>query len=100
MAPKCKAASLLSATGSETIIFSAPAIRAPCTIDIPMPPRPVTSTVDPTSTFALLNTEPTPVWTAHPMTQAISRGVSWSSLTTADSGTIVFSEKPATPKPR
>ena len=37
-----------------------------------MPPRPVTSTVDPTSTFALLNTEPTPVWTAHPMTQAIS----------------------------
>ena len=65
-----------------------------------MPPRPVTSTVAPGSTCAVFTTAPTPVWTAQPITQAISSGVSGSSRTTPVSLTTVNSLKPPTPTPR
>ena len=54
----------------------APATRAPCTTDWPIPPRPSTSTVAPGSTRAVLSTAPTPVCTAHPITHTdVERGV-------------------------
>ena len=46
-----------------------------------MPPRPSTSTVAPGSTLAVLSTAPTPVCTAHPITQADSSGVSSGTFT-------------------
>ena len=36
----------------------APAIRAPCTIEMPIPPAPTTSTVAPSGTRAVLSTAP------------------------------------------
>ena len=58
----------------------APAIRAPCTIEMPMPPAPITSTVAPSGTCAVLSTAPTPVCTAQPITHTISSGVSSGTL--------------------
>ena len=58
------------------MIRDAPAMRAPCTIEMPMPPAPTTSTVAPSGTFAVLSTAPTPVCTAQPITHTISSGVS------------------------
>ena len=58
------------------MICAAPAARAPCTTERPMPPSPSTTTVAPGSTLAVLSTAPTPVCTAQPMTQAVSSGVS------------------------
>ena len=64
-------------------------MRAPCTIAMPMPPAPTTSTVAPSgSTFAVFSTAPTPVCTAQPITHAISSGVSSATLTAPDSGVI------------
>ena len=100
VAPKCSAASRRLATGSDTMICEAPASRAPCTTEMPMPPRPATSTVAPGSTCAVFTTAPTPVWTAQPMTQAISSGVSGSSHTTPRSLTTVNSLNAPTPTPR
>ena len=37
--------------GRTTMIFVAPATRAPCTIEMPMPPAPTTSTVAPSGTL-------------------------------------------------
>ncbi len=80
--------------------FAAPAMRAPCTIAIPMPPAPTTSTVAPSSTCAVFNTAPTPVCTAHPMTHAIWSGVSSGTLTAPLAGAITYSAKPPSPTPR
>ena len=49
---------------------AAPAMRAPCTTERPMPPSPMTSTVAPSSTRAVFSTAPTPVCTAQPITQS------------------------------
>ncbi len=46
-----------------------------------MPPSPSTSTVAPGSTLAVLSTAPTPVCTAHPITHAVSSGVSSGTFT-------------------
>ena len=40
-----------AATGSTAMMRAAPAMRAPCTTERPMPPRPSTSTVAPSSTL-------------------------------------------------
>ena len=48
---------------------------------MPTPPRPITSTVAPSSTLAVLSTAPTPVCTAQPITAAMSSGMSSSILT-------------------
>jgi hypothetical protein len=76
VAPSRPATSRRAATGSDTITFAAPASRAPCTIESPIPPAPITSTVAPSSTCAVLSTAPTPVCTAQPITHAISVGTS------------------------
>ena len=78
----------------------APAMRAPCTIDNPMPPAPITSTVAPASTLAVLSAAPTPVCTAHPMMHARSSGRSASILIAADSATTTYSAIAASPSPR
>ena len=71
VAPNRIAFSRRSPTGSETMMRVAPAMRAPCTIEMPMPPAPTTSTVAPSGTRAVLSTAPTPVCTAHPITHTI-----------------------------
>ena len=65
---------------------AAPATRAPCAIAMPTPPAPMTSTVAPGSTRAVLSTAPTPVCTAQPITHAISSGVSSATFTAPDAG--------------
>ena len=52
VAPKVGARSRLSWTGSMAKIISAPARRAPCTADAPMPPMPITATLSPGRTSA------------------------------------------------
>ena len=89
-----------SATGSETMIFVAPATRAPCTIEMPMPPAPATSTVAPSGTRAVLSTAPTPVCTAQPITHAMSSGVSSATLIAPVSVVITNSANPPSPTPR
>ena len=46
-----------------------------------MPPRPITSTVAPSSTRAVFSTAPTPVCTAQPITHATSSGTSSGTFT-------------------
>ena len=48
---------------------------------------------------AVLSTAPTPVCTAHPMTHAISSGVSSGTLTAPVSLVIAYSANPPTPRP-
>ena len=67
---------------------------------MPMPPSPITSTVAPSSTLAVLITAPTPVCTAHPITQAMSRGVSAGIGMAPVSWMITNSENAAIPTPR
>ncbi len=73
------------------MIFDAPASAAPFTADRPMPPQPTTATVEPGSTFAALNTAPTPVITPQPTRAARSSGMSLPIFTTACSCTSMFS---------
>ena len=54
---------------------SAPAMRAPWITFRPTPPQPNTATDEPGSTFAVLNTAPTPVVTAQPTSAARSSGI-------------------------
>ncbi len=49
----------------------------------PIPPQPMTATVDPGATFAVLNTAPTPVVTAQPISAARSSGMSSRIFTSA-----------------
>ena len=55
VAPKWAAASRRAELGSDTMIRDAPAMRAPWTTEIPMPPSPITSTVAPGTTFAAVD---------------------------------------------
>ena len=66
----------------------------------PMPPSPMTSTVAPGSTRAVLNTAPTPVCTAQPITHATSSGTSLSILTAPDACVSTYSPKAPSPTPR
>ena len=74
--------------------------RAPCTTERPIPPRPITRTVAPSSTRAVFSTAPTPVWTAQPITHATSSGVSAGTLIAPVACTTVDSAKAATLSPR
>ena len=78
---------------STAMICDAPAIRAPCTALSPTPPTPVTTTVAPTGTRAVLNTAPNPVATPQPTMDASWRSMSASIFTTACSCTSIISEK-------
>ena len=99
VAPIVAAASRRQSSGSLAMICAAPAARAPCTTESPMPPRPSTSTVAPGSTLAVLSTAPTPVCTAQPITHAVSSGVSSGTFTAPVSLVIAYSAKPPTPRP-
>ena len=57
------------------MIREAPAIRAPWMTAWPTPPQPMTATVAPGCTCAVLSAAPTPVVTPQPMS------ASWSSVT-------------------
>ena len=58
-----------------TTIGPASAKRAPMTADSPTPPAPMTTTLSPARTPAVLTTAPKPVVTAQPISAASSGGV-------------------------
>ena len=70
---------------------AAPAIRAPWMHDSPTPPQPMTATLAPAGTCAVLRTAPTPVATAHPTIAITSSGASERTLMAPDSGTTARS---------
>ena len=70
---------------------AAPAIRAPCTTESPIPPSPSTRTVAPASTRAVLSTAPTPVCTAQPITHRTSSGASAATFTAPVAGSTTYS---------
>ncbi len=61
---------------STAMIRLAPAIAAPLIAARPTPPQPITATVSPGRTLAVLNTEQTPVSTPQPIRAARSSGMS------------------------
>ena len=61
------------------------------TTDNPTPPRPITTTLDPAGTRAVLVTAPTPVETQQPISAAISAGVPLGIGIAALAGTTVAS---------
>ena len=65
VAPNSIAFSRLNSSGSTATTRLAPAILAPCTAFMPMPPMPTTTTVSPTCTSARRVAEPQPVATPH-----------------------------------
>ena len=71
----------------------APASAAPFTADRPTPPQPMTATVEPAGTRAVLITAPTPVMTPQPTSVARSSGMSRSIFTSAFSCTTICSAK-------
>src|SRR5271170_7631304 len=87
VAPISRASSSFEAMVSIAMIRSAPAMAAPLTAERPMPPQPITATVEPGSTLAAWNTAPTPVITPQPTRAARSRGMSSSIFTIAFSCT-------------
>ena len=87
VAPSSPASSSLAGLTSTTTIRRAPASTAPITHDSPTPPSPITATVDPAGTAAVLSTAPTPVETPQPMSAATSGGTPSGIGTTAVAGT-------------
>ena len=79
-----------ASTISTTTIFSAPASRAPWIAPLPIPPQPITTTVSPGLTSAVLTAEPQPVVTPQPRRQARDSGRSSSILTTDASDTVPY----------
>ncbi len=77
---------------------SAPASRAPWTMDSPTPPQPMTTTVAPGGTAAVLRTAPTPVATAQPTRHSTSRGASLRTLMAPAAGTTACSAKEEVPR--
>ena len=71
----------------------APAMAAPWMQLRPTPPQPITATVEPGSTLAVLNTAPTPVVTPQPISAARSRGMSLRIFTSACSWISICSAK-------
>ena len=71
----------------------APAMIAPCTELSPTPPQPMTATVLPGVTLAVLKTAPRPVVTAHPISAARSSGISSRIFTRVFSWTSIISAK-------
>ncbi|MCY1422386.1 hypothetical protein D9M71_380630 [compost metagenome] len=78
---------------SMAITRPAPANTAPLIAARPMPPQPITATVSPGRTLAVLNTAPVPVVTAQPSSAARSIGMSRRIDTQAFSCTSICSAK-------
>ncbi len=70
-------------------IREAPASAAPITHDSPTPPRPMTATLAPAGTSAVLRTAPTPVETQQPMSAATPGSTPSGSGMAAAAGTTV-----------
>ena len=66
-------------------------MRAPWMTDWPTPPQPMTATVEPGSTSAVLSAAPTPVVTPQPISASCSSGTSVSTLTIDDSLQVIAS---------
>ena len=86
VAPRRLASSSLDSRRSTATISAAPATRAPWMAEMPTPPQPNTTTVEPGSTLAVLMAAPTPVMTPQPISEAISSGTEASIGTTACCG--------------
>ena len=87
VAPNSMAMASLVSTASMAIIRSAPANFAPWIMLRPTPPQPITATVLPGCTPAVLIAAPTPVVTPQPTSDACGNGMSGSICTAATSGT-------------
>ena len=98
VAPTARAASSLAGTRSSATIRDAPAIAAPITHDSPTPPSPITATLDPGGTTAVLRTAPTPVVTQHPISAATAGSTPSGRAIAAVSGTTVASAIVAIPQ--
>src|SRR5438270_13226047 len=72
VAPSCSAVLRFSSTGSMAKVREAPAMRAPWMTAWPTPPQPMTATVEPGLTCAVLRAAPTPVVTPQPMSASCS----------------------------
>ena len=83
---------------SHATMREARASRAPCTTERPTPPQPITATVAPSGTAAVLSTEPTPVATAQPTMATRSSGASSRILTAPERGTTTRSANEDTPR--
>ena len=76
----------------------APAITAPITHDRPTPPRPMTATLAPAGTCAVLSTAPTPVVTQQPIRAATAgsvpsgRGIAAAAGTTDASAMVAMAQ--------
>ncbi len=97
VAPKCLAMSCLVSFGSTARMVAAPAIRAPWMTDRPTPPAPITATLEPGLTLAVLIAAPTPGGMPQPSSAAYSNGTSCAILTTAWNGTTISSAQVPTP---
>jgi hypothetical protein len=69
-----------------------PAITAPMTADSPTPPSPITATLLPAGTAAVLRTAPTPVVTQHPISAAVDGSVPAGIGMAAAAGTTTASD--------
>ena len=74
------------------------ASRAPWITDRPTPPQPITATLAPGGTWAVLRTAPTPVATAQPTIATTSSGASRRMRIAPDSGTTTRSANEDTPR--
>src|SRR5262245_12981875 len=98
VAPSLLANSSLSSARSIATTRDAPAATAPMSDASPTPPRPMTATLAPAGTFAVLTTAPTPVSTAQPNSAAWSSGSSGSILTIDRRDTVAYSANADTPR--
>ena len=98
MAPSSRATSVLAATRSIATIRDAPASTAPITHESPTPPRPMTATLAPGGTSAVLRTAPTPVVTQQPISAATAGSTPSGIGMAASTGTTVASAMVAMPQ--
>src|SRR5713226_4358189 len=96
--PNDVASSSFRGTVSTAMIRSDPASNAPWITFNPTPPTPNTATLLPAVTAAVLNTAPTPVITAQPISAALSSGASSGSFTHALAGATTISESAPSPQ--
>jgi hypothetical protein len=81
------------------MIGCAPAKAAPWTLLRPTPPVPMTTTLLPAGTAAVLSTAPQPVITPHANKAALSRGIDSGIGTTCDWSTTAYSAKAPVRRP-
>src|SRR5262245_22880541 len=79
-------------------IIRAPAMRAPWITDWPTPPQPITATLEPGLTPAVLSAAPTPVVTPQPSSANSSSARSVSTATTDASSTTITSANDPQPQ--